>query len=194
MNRLEMANAGLLRVGDRALQSLDEPSSSARIVKLIIEAAIRETIAESGWVSCRKRDILVPLADKPLFGYEYEYELPADYIRNLKVMDENNSELSSFTIEGRKLLCDVGSVRIIYLAEPTNLDDIDPLLGQCIALKIALKLAYPKTKSKTLVESIQLEYERLALKKAMGINSLEKIEPTNFEEASWLDSRHVTPR
>lgn len=123
--------------------------------------------------------------EAPAFGYAHQYQLPAGCIRLVQCFPEG----VYWKIEGDKVLSDATGLRCTYIFQPQNLDTLDPLLAQAVALKLATKLAYPQTENKSLVESIQYEYDRVLLTKARGIDSLEDNVESSNAEPSWLESR-----
>lgn len=192
MNSLQIANSALLRVGQRPLQSLDEDSADSRLISILIEPAIEEVLRESVWSSALKRAKLVKLPTAPLFEYSVQYALPADMIRLVNIYDKDGVADRSiyWRIEGNYLLSDAEDLNIVYIHVPEDIDTLDSLLGQVISLKLAMKLAYPKTESKTLVDSILVEYETLMLQKAKSIDSIENNTDSGFAEINWLTSRN----
>lgn len=194
MNKLEIANNALARVGIRQLQSLDEDSADARLVNLLINDSILEVLREAKPRSARKRVELTRDSSAPLFGYSYQYQIPADYIGGLECYNSygQKDETLFWEIEGDKILSNAGSLFCSYIYYLDDFDKLDIMTARIISLKLAIQLSFSKTENKFLTESLINEYEGLMLKKSRGLDTLENRADTRLEgEMDWITARNI---
>lgn len=192
MTTLDIANAALLRIGQRSIQSLDENSADARLVNELLDDTILEVLRELKPHSARKRALLVRLPDTPIFGYDYAYEVPADYVGGMQCYNSYGYEddYLFWEIEGNSLLTDASTIYCSYVHIPTDIGVLDVLTSRVISLKLAIEMAYSKTENNALVEGLINEYERLRLQKARSLDSIESRKEKNFGEQYWVESRN----
>jgi hypothetical protein len=77
-----------------------------------------------------------------------------------------------FKIEGRKILSDEATCRIVYLARVTDTEQFDSLLSNAIAYRLASETAYAITGSTTVAQSMYAMYEQ-KVKEARAMDALE---------------------
>jgi hypothetical protein len=128
---------------------------------------------------------LAKLADDPAFGYDAQYQLPADCLRVVEVYDTT----LPWVVEGRKLLSDEGTpLSIRYVRREEDPNQWDALLVSAVAARLAVELCEELTQSNTKRQIATQEYEglmRLA-RKADGQES----SPMPFEEDAWINARY----
>jgi len=139
----DICNQALAHLGEKRISSLDDDTASARACHLAYPGARDELLREHRWNFAQSRAILTPEAEVPLFGWEYQYPLPADCLRALEV---NGSEAGDVTtdpwiIEGRKLLSNATGVNLVYMRQVTNVAQFDNLFSEALALKVAVKIS-----------------------------------------------------
>jgi hypothetical protein len=93
-----------------------------------------------------------------------------------------------YEIEGRRILTNESSCKIIYIKKVTDTTEFDPLLVEVIALKLAALLAGTLTGSKSLTESLLKELEIL-LADARSVDAMEDNREIDIE-SSWTDARY----
>ena len=111
-----------------------------------------------------------------LFGFAYMFDLPdgeAAYLRCLRVL-QVNEEGDKFRLEGRKLLTDADTVQLEYVGRITDPTQLDSILYDVIATKLAADLAVT-----------------LAPKKASALFTVYK---DFIEDAKCIDANENTPK
>lgn len=104
-----------------------------------------------------------------------------------------------FEIEGRTLLMNEGTARIVYTRDVTqqiddpgaaHIADLDPLCARAIVTALASKLAWPFQQSRTLRESLLSEYDGV-IARARNANSRDAFENTlqPSRQSAWLHAR-----
>lgn len=105
-----------------------------------------------------------PVVDEivPDFGWDYQYELPADFVRLKAVYEDDGEDTPSrrYVIEGTRFLTNYDSARILYIKKITDLSDFDYLFIEVLILALALKLLSPLAGTQTAAfrETLQKEY------------------------------------
>ena len=160
------------RLGEPRISSLSEENKTAQQCA-IYYPVVRDELFESGiWDFATKRAELSQVATAPDFGYDYQYELPGDYIR---LLDFNGAEIDQerelFDIEGNRLLTDADTASIRYIYRNESTADYSPLFVQAFALKLAAELSVTLTGSRNEKVALLQEYENLALPKARTIDA-----------------------
>lgn len=194
MTKLDIANAALVRTGQRLLQSLDDVTADATLVNILLDDSVREVLREAKPSAAKKRALLVQKAETPLFGYSYAYQLPSDYIGGLECYDRygNKNDEVFWQIEGDAVLSNETVLYATYVYDIEDLDLLDVSTARAISLKLAIQMAYSKTENKNLVEGLINEYEGLILKKSKSLDAIESRRDTrNIGELDWIDSRNM---
>jgi len=86
MSKVSVCNEALGRLGKREINDLDEPINEARTCKLFYDTVARELQATYDWgFNRRVVNIAANVAPSNVTGYEYEHELPSNYLRFVKL-------------------------------------------------------------------------------------------------------------
>jgi hypothetical protein len=140
---LDICNAALVRIGEKPINSLDDDSPAARIVKLRYRAVFDFVLTLHPFSSALHRIKLLPdaLYEKVLH-YSYRYAVPNDCLRFLEVYDKNGEHLHDFELEGNSILTNATDfIALRYVRRVTDENLIDFGLGQLIALNLAWDIA-----------------------------------------------------
>lgn len=132
---------------------------------------IRDDLLRSHpWNCCIKRAVLAPDAVPPAFGYDNQFELPADFLRVLEVGQAGLQ--IDYLVEGRTIQANttVLELRYVFLNEVEN--TWDTALVSLATLAMAAVLAYPITQSSALQQALEQKLE-LAKRKARAIDGQE---------------------
>ena len=178
-----LCNRALSKIGDElVILSLDDGTKSARYCKALY-ADTRDFVLRSyPWRFALKRYALAPLKDKPLYGYEYQFGLPADCLRVWRTEEEEPYQVEEQTIlYNRPMLRFVGITRI---------DDatlFDPMFVEALALKLAAELAVPLTASVALKEVLNKEYHAF-VQQAKTASAMEGAQDA-YTQRGWLEAR-----
>jgi len=139
----EICNQALAHLGERPIASLNDDSAAARACQLLYIPTRDEWLRSHRWNFAVTRTKLSRLADNPPFGWDFQYQLPEDYLRALEVNDSEAGDWVSdeWIIEGRRLLTNAPEVNFVYIKKVTDVSDFDSLFAQALALKLAIKLS-----------------------------------------------------
>jgi hypothetical protein len=161
---IEICNAALSLLGATRITSLDLDTSTNAILCNLFYSQCRDTALRAyPWNFATKRKNLgAPLAaidaDYPVWGFQYGYTLPTTpyCLRVLEVED-----LNPYKIEGRLLYSNSSSVLIKYIARIESPAQFDDGFKVALAAMIAMNLAIPITKSKSMLEAMSALYANL---------------------------------
>ena len=78
---VDIANAALLKLGDKTITSLDDDNKAARLAKLRYPSARQAVLRMHSWKFAKTRLTLAPSSTPPASGWSYYLPFPANYIR-----------------------------------------------------------------------------------------------------------------
>jgi hypothetical protein len=117
--------------------------------------------------------------------------LPSDCLRVLTIQNYD----SNYKIEGRKILTNDTSVKLVYVARITDPNEMDVLLRETISAALASDIAYAVTANATLQQRMAEKYQ-LKLSEARhadageGYNTDATLGPTdNISSEDFINSR-----
>lgn len=194
---IQVANRALTKLGSARITSIDDDVKAAREVKSCFEDLRDDELRAARWSFAMKRDSLPALSTAPAFGYQYQYQLPADFLRIDMVNDQFpyadldnyvGRENLDWVIERGKLLTDfTAPLKVRYIARIEDPNQWDASFREALACRIAAELAEPLTQSVQKRELAWKEY-RQAIVRAVKVNAIEKL-PVTPPDNAWMVSR-----
>lgn len=155
-SQTDICNMALLKITRTTITSIDQDIPEAIYCKQYYDH-IRDSLLRSHfWNFAKKRQSLQRLATTPAFGYTYQYDLPADYIRAVKLYNTT----APYKIEGKKLLTDDNSVSLIYISKVTDPTQFDALFVEVFSTLLAAELSRPVTGSEDYRERLLKEADK----------------------------------
>ena len=189
---VQICNSALNQLGASSITALTDDSKNARLCNERY-TTIRDAVYRSHpWNCLIKRVQLAQDSDTPAWGFDYQYTLPADCLRILGIKDYN----SDYKIEGRKLLISESEVYLIYLAQITDVNELDVLLRETISAHLAQDIAYAITAnlqvSRLMAEKYQAKLsEARHADSSEGYNTNPELAPTDqIITEDFLNSRY----
>lgn len=155
-NKLQIWNKTLHRIGELRLSGLTEDSVNRRILDDIYDSDRRSVLEMHSWKFARAHRDLALNSSSPTFGYDNSFALPSDFI---KIVYFNNTtpeyrERKDFEIVGSDLHTDESFAKITYIKDQTSENSFPPLFVECLVAYLAKNLAYTRTASASLAESL----------------------------------------
>lgn len=176
-SKTDIANLALQRVGAKRIMDIDsETEKGARVVRNVFEDAVKEVSALSQWNALTTRVSLGLLTSTPAFTWDYEYQLPSDYIRMVEFNREDvwDETRELYDIEDGKLLTDADTANIRYVRYVEDSTKYPPLFVQALSVNIAAKIAIPMRQDEELAVSLTNEFNRILLPRARRIDGADK--------------------
>lgn len=195
-----IVNVALRRAGESRINNLDtDTSKEARAARDLYEEARDDLLRSHPWNFALKRKKLAQLATAPVFGWDYGYGVPADWLRTVSVhpydgFDDTNCEYRMETqdIAGtptRVLLAHSNQIYLRYVAQIANVSLMTPDFREALAMRLARDLSVALEKSSSAYEMLNKQYKD-ALSTAKSTDGMEDY-PETFREGSWVESRHL---
>lgn len=178
---IQIINQALIFLGEAPIESANIGTKAAIAAQTVYEPTVDEVLRAHPWNFAVKRQTLPPLADAPPFGYAYQFQRPADWLRTL------SCSARDYRMEGGRIHANEESIDLRYIARITDVTLYDALFCTAVARCMSSKLAYPITKS-TSKQQAEWELYVQVLGQAKFVDALE--EPAEeFEESSLITVR-----
>jgi len=152
---VEISNLAIARIGKQPITSLTEGSVTSGYCVAYLGEVISSVSALLDWNALKKRVALARLAEAPVYGFAYMYQLPGDFVRPVSVDLEGGPE---YAIEQDKVLTDAESVGLVYVALPAEPSILPGYLIKLIAAALAVRLTTPLISSEAIVQRLAAEY------------------------------------
>ena len=142
---VDICNGALNQLGATTILSLTEDSKNARLCNSRF-TQVRDAVFRSHpWNCLQKRVELAADTTAPAWGFSYAYTLPADCLRLLRILDYD----SNYKVEGRKILSNTSSMKILYIGRITDPNQYDELLRETLSASLAADIAFAVTSNNT---------------------------------------------
>ena len=165
---VDICNGALNQLGASTILTLTEDSKNARLCNARF-TQIRDSIFRSHpWNCLQKRVELAADSDTPAWGFTSQFTIPADCLRVLTILDFD----SDYKIEGRKILTDNSSMKILYISRVTDPNEYDELLRETLSAALAADIAYAVTSSNPVAKNMYDLFQE-KLKDARFVDSTE---------------------
>lgn len=153
---VDISNLALAHLGDAATVSSISPSDGSAQADHCVRfyPIARDVLLEAhDWNFARRRVLLTETANTPPASWAYEYALPANVVRVLKVLGEDEDEntpkvyLQGTDANGAKVIwCNEPSARVLYTHAVTDTTKFSGLFVNALSYLLASYLAGPITK------------------------------------------------
>ncbi len=152
---VQICNSALNQLGAASITALTDNSKNARLCNERYNTVRDSVFRSHPWNSLIKRIQLAQNTSTPVYGFSYQFNLPSDCLRVLTI-DAYNSD---FKVEGRKILCNESSIKLVYVSQVTDPNEMDVLLRETIAAALAADIAYAITANLQVTKLMQERYE-----------------------------------
>lgn len=172
---VDICNFALRRCGAERINSLADNTKEAIACNDAYTICRNALIAEHPWNFATKRVALGLLAGAPLWGFDKQFQLPADCLRVVET-EYDEYEGFEYRIEGGILLCNEASIKIEYISKNVTEAQFSPKFIEALGWKLAQELSY------SLVQSIEL------------MSTIEAKAKLEFANARLMDAQEGSPR
>lgn len=195
VTQISIVNRALIRCGAPRVSSITQSDSQGAILCNALYNEIRDEVLRSHpWNFAIMRVQLSPTATAPAWGFQYEYELPADCLRVLPdVRDANENDDVEHYVEcdlngnSKVLRTDEPIINIRYIRRHENESAWDSNFASAFAWKLAFEIAYSLTQSVALQGVCDKSY-RAIIAEARSMDGMEGTPPQLIAD-SWTRSR-----
>ena len=187
---VDICNSALNMLGASTIIDLTENSKNARLCNQRYELVRDAVFRSHPWNCLQKRVELAKDTTSPVFEFSNAYTLPADSLRILRSENSNLSNNEKFRIEGKKLLSDEDTMKVLYVAKITDTTQYDTLLIETLSARLAAELCYPITQSSTLMDRMFGIFEN-KLKEARFVDATEGTADSDvaIQSGDFINSR-----
>ena len=182
---VSICSNALLLLGDKPISDFSENNERTRAVANLYDYKRDRVLRMHSWNCATKRVVLSPDSAAPAFGWAYQYQLPADWLRTMAVGEDGNED--EYAIEGRKILMNSNICRLRYVWRNTEESTWDSLLVEAMTQVMVAALAYAITKS-TSKQAADEEIIKRVLKEARAIDGQE-VTPETLGDFPLLANR-----
>tara|TARA_R110001583_G_scaffold10107_3_gene47171 strand:+ start:736 stop:1314 length:579 start_codon:yes stop_codon:yes gene_type:complete len=157
---VSICSNALRKLGDDPITSLTEDTERARLCNAFYNTARDSLLRSHPWNFAITRASLTRLSSTPAYGFAYQYALPTDpYCLRVLEMEYQDYifKIENLATEGRVLLSDEDTAKILYVGRITDTSLFDSLFVDTLTAHLSVKLAYPITNS----TSLQLQMHKL---------------------------------
>jgi len=165
---VQICNGALNQLGASTILSLTEDSKNARLCNARYENVRDAVFRHHPWNCLLKRLQLAADTDAPAWGFTKQFTLPADCLRLIRILDYD----SDYVVEGRKILSNSSTMKILYISRVTDPNEYDELLREVLSAALAADIAYAITSSNTVATQMYSLYQE-KLKDARFVDSTE---------------------
>ena len=191
-SKTEVCNLAVSWLGGKRITSIDDDTTiEARLCRANYDLSRQAVLEEREWTFAVKRAQLTPLAETPLFGYNYKFLLPPDLLVLINAYDPRHSNLkappgASHVREENNIFADTAEINIKYISDLENTNRFSGLFTQAVAAHIAANIAVALTENAKQQERMIIMYED-KLNRAITSDSLqgsnERIETSQLEKS-----------
>jgi len=192
ISETDIANLAVMSLGIKTpIDNIDtEDSNEARYCRRFYAPARDAILRSHPWNCAIYRKTITALADAPDSDYDYQFQLPINpYCLRILQVGEAADQPIEWRVEGRRLLTNDSSAKLVYIKRITDTNEFDPLLVDALALKLAIKIAMPLTSNKEIKADLIKELEGLSLPEARTIDGQESSGQSVIVE-TWMESRY----
>jgi len=112
-------------------------------------------------------------ANAPTFGRQNAFPLPSDFLRLLNLDPLMNSEIFDYQIEGRSIVSNQEPpIPLRYVADITDVNQMDPLLFNAIASMMAIDMVVELTESNVKKQDLKDDF-KTAIAEAKKANAIQ---------------------
>jgi hypothetical protein len=185
---VSICNQALDLLGAASITSLDDGSKQAGLCSRNYEPARDATLRAYPWNCARARASLAAQVAAPAWGDEKVFPLPEDCLRVVAI-DADVAFGLRWRVEGRSLLvASDGPVSVAYVRRMDDPTQMDELLVQAIAARLAAMLAWPVTGIQGIQDRMLALAERLT-REARMIDAREQSQDDDTVADLWSGAR-----
>lgn len=159
-----ICNRALDMLGGEPVTSLADNTKAARLCARNFEPVRDAVLRAYPWNAAIRRASLAALSEAPAWGYSRQFQLPdgpaPEPCLRLLAIDGEEEFDTRYKIEGRRVLTDEPApLDILYIARIADPSQLDPMLHDVIATRLAADLSYSLTASAALGQSLMEIYQ-----------------------------------
>lgn len=173
-----------------------DDNAASRAIEAVYDGVLENLLRAYRWAFAIRRAKLARLTENPVYGYQFQYQLPADCLRIDAITEFTHQEwhcgytlpVPRHQIEGRKILTDMESpVLLRYGAKIDDPSLYDSAFTEAFACALAVEVCETITQSSTKKQAAMQDYD-LAIRQARQASAIER-PPIQQQDTSWYTAR-----
>ena len=181
----EIYNSALLKCGVEPILNLSDDSTRARLLNACATRVRQDLLRAHPWSFAKTMVQLAATINTPLFDWTYEFNLPSDCLRVLKIDTPNPNE--PWEIMGKQLYANFAPINIKYVRDIVDVTFYDDNFTEVLAWAYAYEIIFSLTQVASTRESVKQGYKD-ALAQARSFNAQEGSTPRVIAD-DWLNRR-----
>jgi len=172
----DIINVALRKIGAKTVSSRLAGDKNANVANDIYDGVLEACLRSSPWNFATARAKLARSSETPVYGYNYAYVLPADWVRTISAHDNDSGYASmDHKVEqqdgARVIMADEEDVylRYVRLEDDPNLMTSD--FRYALSLWLAMDMAIPIANSRLLMRELRDEL-RVGMAKARATDAI----------------------
>lgn len=190
--QLDICNSALIKLGAEVIDQTMLTNSSNKRAKLLAtqyEKVKKRLLRSHPWKFAVKRATISENGNTPTFGYTYEFDLPADFLKLHSAGDVDDAYVltEDVIVENGKLLAFDEDINILYIADVDE-DVFDDSFAEALAYDLAMDICYALVQSAEYKSQLRDEHKE-ALRVARSMNA-QQGRPQSLQANDWLNVRY----
>jgi hypothetical protein len=181
-SKIQICKLALGYLGEPELQSLSEISLRAEQMNLHYEPAVLDSLGKADWRFAVQKSALSREVAVPINEWAYQYTLPADFVRVVKLEPR-----SDYEIFGRKLFSDATALDMDFVKRVTE-DHFSTPFETLVAIELALRACMVITGDADLKVALTHDRRR-AFGEALSADATQRPN-RRFEHAPFINVRY----
>lgn len=164
MNKIQICNIALARIGVAPIETMDEASEAARACSQYYDFVRRNVLRKFPWTFATRRVTLAQLNTQPP-DYKYAYRYPTDALALRKMYNEHYCKLpekNEYKIisdtGGRVIYTNVKAANIEYTADVQDVTLFDDEFIEALGWKLAAEIAFMLTGNMNIAQTCVQAY------------------------------------
>ncbi|MDO9100502.1 MAG: hypothetical protein Q7V53_07200 [Caldisericota bacterium] len=168
--KVRLINIALSRIGEFSITALDEGTPQQQKAVTFFTNTRKALLRAHPWNFAVHEVELARIPDETPYDFQYAFQLPADFLRLLKVHDARN-----FKVQGRRVLSDEKVCRIKYVRDVEDPSQWDSTFTDAFTYQLAGDMTYGLVGQASMSE-LMLSLASQKLKIAKHIDATEDVQ------------------
>jgi len=187
---IEICNNALQSLKAERIMSLTDGTESADLCNQVWPSVRDAVLRSHPWNCATKLLQLQQSSTTPAWKWDYAYPLPADCLRILEVVGEDELPVSDWEQMNGDILCDEDSpVYLAYVRREEDPTKYDALLCKVFEAALAAEIAFPLTASVTARQTAEGLLEK-RMREARGVDARQAAKVQQLVPSSWAAAKY----
>lgn len=189
LSRTQIFNMALSKLGRERVESADEDTRPARVLRDRFEDALTVNLAAHSFDFAMRQAKLARLTTTPVARYIYEYQKPGDWLRSVVLSEYEDMQppLLDFVDMGGKILTDAEDVFMEYVAFTDDTTKFTAQFTNLLATYLALETIKDITGTDAQKNQLISQYQE-ALRTARAFDSIQGA-PKRPQPGGWVTAK-----